>query len=98
MPNGKDSEGTTTVANAILAYLVAHPAAQDTSEGILQWWLLPGGVQCQLETVQRALEQLVAEKMVTATRASDQRVHYRLSVDPTQEARRRIRSEGGPPA
>jgi hypothetical protein len=44
---------------AIVAYLVRHPAASDTAEGICRWWLRPSGCEDDVAMVQGALEELV---------------------------------------
>jgi hypothetical protein len=51
------------VALAIMAYYRTHPKASDTSEGIADWW-----VRKDREVVKQALDLLVKQKLVAASR------------------------------
>ncbi len=52
----------------ILAYLTNHPAAQDTVEGIVQWWILDKRIQDSIVEVQRALDRLVSRQLLIETK------------------------------
>jgi hypothetical protein len=39
------SEGLMAAAREILSYLVEHPDAKDTIEGIINWWLSKGSTE-----------------------------------------------------
>jgi len=67
------------LAHQILAYLAEHPLAQDTLEGITEWWLLDREIVHQTSAVTSALEELVAEGLILETHAKDSRAHYRLN-------------------
>ena len=67
------------LAHQILAYLAEHPLAQDTLEGILEWWLLDREITHQTSAVANALAELVAKGLILETRAKDSRAHYRLN-------------------
>ena len=43
---------------ALLLYLVEHPDAKDTVEGIVHWWLAPAQADVAARTVNAALEDL----------------------------------------
>jgi hypothetical protein len=49
------------VAEAIRHYLVEHPQAMDTLEGIAEWWLLRQEIRVAVQRVERALGQLTAQ-------------------------------------
>lgn len=66
-------------AAEILEYLHRYPDAQDTYEGILQWWLLERRVQRGTVEVEAALRQLVAAGHLRERRGPDGRIHYRLN-------------------
>lgn len=51
------------LVDAIREYLVAHPRATDSADGIAQWWLGDEGI-ASVQLVRRALERLVAEGAV----------------------------------
>ena len=44
----------------IMAYLVDHPNARDTLEGIVEWWLLEREIKFETARVKEALSNLVA--------------------------------------
>jgi len=67
------------VALQILTYLGVHPNAQDTVEGIAQWWVMEQRVRCMSREVQRALAELVTKGMVLERTGRDGRAHYRLN-------------------
>lgn len=48
-----------TVASEIQRYLLNHPNAADSSEGVLRWWLKKQRYEDSMDIVQRALELLV---------------------------------------
>ena len=52
------------VAREIRQYLEHYPEAADTLEGIARWWLTQQRFQQARDTVQQALDQLVAEGVV----------------------------------
>jgi hypothetical protein len=53
------------VMQKILSYLLDHPDAKDTIQGILQWWLPHGGMVWRQEEIQEALDVLVARGWLT---------------------------------
>ncbi len=68
-----------SIAMEILAYLDSHPLAQDTLEGIAEWWLLEKRIRRPTTQVQRAVGQLQAAGLLVARTGTDGRVHYRLN-------------------
>lgn len=65
------------LAAQIRHYLEAHPAAADTLDGIVSWWL-PYQRDCQtVENVERALDALAAAGVVEKLKRSDGHVIYR---------------------
>jgi hypothetical protein len=53
------------VIQQILRYLIEHPDAKDTVQGILRWWLPKDPVERSEEEVQEVLEVLVARGWMT---------------------------------
>ena len=61
-PKDKNTFGRRRVLfQQILNYLIEHPDAKDTVEGILKWWLPGRKIEWGNEQVQEALDFLVAE-------------------------------------
>jgi hypothetical protein len=74
-------------AHDILAYLIENPGAQDTLDGIVQWWLLEQRIRGQTAEVKEALAELVAKKFVLVRKGKDSRTHYRLNRSKQGEIR-----------
>lgn len=67
------------IAREILSYLSEHPSAQDTLEGIVQWWLLEKKIKYQKGLVQEALADLVADGSINWHKGMDSRSYYRIN-------------------
>jgi predicted urease superfamily metal-dependent hydrolase len=67
------------IAREVLAYLTEHPGAQDTLEGIVEWWLLDQAIREWTKNVREALMELVAEGLVIERNGRDGRTHYRVN-------------------
>jgi len=79
----------------VLAYLVEHPEAQDTLEGILEWWLLEREIKFQATRVKEALSQLVAKGLILEKKGSDSQVHYRINQAKSKEIRDFFKQKDG---
>jgi hypothetical protein len=66
------------VAYEILRYLIKNPSAQDTLEGIVDWWFLPRTIKYQKVLVKKALDMLIDDGLVIAHQGSDSRTIYKL--------------------
>ena len=62
------SETRKEVSREILRYLLRHPDAQDTLEGISEWWLLEETILRKYAEVQAALATLVDRGFVLEKR------------------------------
>jgi len=67
------------VSHQILQYLVRNPDAQDTLEGILQWWLLEQQIRNSATTVREALEWLISKDLVRTRQGADMRTYFRVN-------------------
>ena len=76
---------TTSIADEILAYLVERPAAQDTFEGIVEWWFLEQEIQRRTTEVKDALASLVSKGFVIERKGRDSRLRYRINQRKIQE-------------
>ncbi len=63
----------------ILEYLLEHPSAGDTLEGIVDWWLLEQRIRFETLTVAQAVAQLVNDGLITAQQGPDSRIIYRAN-------------------
>lgn len=75
--NGSREVNVARVRSAILGYLDRHANAADTREGIIDWWLPIEQRALDRAVIERALEMLVAEGLLTGTRLVDGTVLYR---------------------
>jgi hypothetical protein len=67
------------IAYEILAYLAEHADAQDTLEGITEWWLLERNIERRALKVKEALNEFVAQGLVIECQGKDSRVRYRVN-------------------
>ena len=81
------------IASEILAYFAAHPQAQDTVEGIVEWWLLEQRIKRLTTQVKAALEQLVAAGLVIAREVTAGRVYYRVNQKKLSDIRRILKEK-----
>ena len=52
------------IAKMIIRYLNRHPNAADSAEGIVNWWLTQPFYGGSIETVNKALEHLLAQGLI----------------------------------
>ena len=62
-----------------MSYLARHPDAQDTVDGILDWWVSDSGPRTSNKRIARAIKQLVCQGALVARVNPDSRVTYRLA-------------------
>jgi len=67
---------------AIREYLRKNPNAQDTRDGIVQWWLTELRAKPREATVKQALDYLVHEGVLSEHKGKDARVSYRMKNPP----------------
>ncbi len=66
------------IAREILSYLSAHPDAQDTLEGIVQWWLRERKSDQHTTLVKEVLGDLVTQGLIEKIRMEGQTPYYRI--------------------
>ena len=71
----------------ILSYLADNPEANDTVEGITQWWLLEREIREERTRVERSLSALAAAGWLEEVRGGDSRSRYRLHPERADEVR-----------
>jgi hypothetical protein len=72
-----DEANVIRVRRAILDYLEHHEDAADTREGIIDWWLPAEHRAIDCAVIEQALETLVVDGFMQATRLVDGTVLYR---------------------
>jgi hypothetical protein len=75
------------LAYEVLSYLADHPSAQDTLEGIVQWWLLERYIADETRRVREALSELTARGLLLERRNGLSRLHYRINPGQMEEIR-----------
>ena len=70
-----------------MAYLSAHARAQDTFDGIVEWWLLDQKIKRETRQVQKVLDELVAQELISLREAKDSRTHYRINKRKVKDIR-----------
>lgn len=76
----------------ILSYLLKHPDAQDTLEGIIQWWLLERYIRQKAALVSQALSELVNKGLIVESYHSSSPMRYQINKDNMQKIQDIIRS------
>ncbi len=66
------------IARTILNYLRKNPEAQDTLEGIVQWWLPDAQHQRRTGSIKEALDHLSAVGLISEHKGKDGQVSYRV--------------------
>jgi len=83
----------TEIARRILIYLEENPEAQDSIEGILQWWLLERTVHYEKIRVEEVIEDLVSRNLVVARQITGLPIMYSLNPSKLEEIRLTYRKE-----
>ena len=83
------------IGNEILAYMVDHPKAQDTLEGIVNWWLLERAIKFQEAQVKKALAELVAKGLVIEQKGNNSMIHYRVNQSKFEEIKKLVKLMSG---
>ena len=75
----QNAVGAAGVAGNILSYLADHPDAEDTLDGIVEWWLMRQRIRQETARVKHALSELVSEGFVIERRAAGSLARYRVN-------------------
>ena len=79
------SNSSDPLADEILRYLLAHPEAGDTIDGIADWWLNERRVRQGIAEVEIALRRLVERGLVDVAVRRDGKRHYSLKLEKKQD-------------
>lgn len=81
----------------ILAYLTRNPSAEDTVEGIVEWWLLDQRIRSESERAKQALAELVSKGLVLERAGRDARCRYRVNAERLKEIKKLLGRAGRQP-
>jgi Fe2+ or Zn2+ uptake regulation protein len=76
-----NSENCGQTVRRILSYLLRHPNAQDTLEGIAEWWIMEEQIYQKYREVDEALNILVEENLVVKTQYANSDTLYSLNAE-----------------
>jgi DNA-binding PadR family transcriptional regulator len=79
------------VIRHILRYLIEHPDAKDTLQGLHRWWLPGGVIEWEEGVVQDALDMLVARGWLTQRQITSSRNVYCMNQDKLEEIQEFLR-------
>jgi hypothetical protein len=75
--------------------MVEYPKAQDTLEGIVEWWLLERKIEFVKVSVKEALSELVAKGMILEKKGPDSQIHYRINRKKQEEIKKFVKMTSG---
>lgn len=78
VPDG-NAQTSEEVVREILRYLVKHPAAKDTLEGIARWWLDRQQVERSVEEVVHSVRLLVSRGLILERHRKTGRPYYQVN-------------------
>jgi hypothetical protein len=84
------------VTNDVLSYLIDHQDAQDTLEGIVEWWLVEQKIKQHTATVKEVLAELVNRGYLLESKGLDSRSSYRINHSRKKEIVRLIEESTAP--
>lgn len=93
MPEAGSPGGRRTVTRDILHYLLEHPDAKDTRDGILRWWIPQRTSEPDMAVVQGALDDLVSKGWIFKRQTVPDRVIYSMNKDHLKEIQTSVDSE-----
>ena len=67
------------MAYEIMTYLAENPDAQDTLDGVVEWWLLEQRIKKQMREVKATLDELVENGLLVERRGKDSKTHYKIN-------------------
>ena len=85
MKAGLCLQGKSEIVCEILTYLKDHPEAQDTLDGVVQWWMLERKIIQQTALVKEALAELVKKGVVLERKTRSAPPRYCLNLKRAEE-------------
>ncbi|HME41663.1 MAG TPA: hypothetical protein VKF36_01140 [Syntrophorhabdales bacterium] len=92
-----EDQSQTAYEILILSYLAEYSGAQDTLDGIIEWWLLERHVKYQIARVRDALRALVKDGLVLEHRMQNLPTRYGVNRDKVAEIRKILEEKSARP-
>ena len=73
--------GNDTITRAILGYLLKHPDAGDTLEGIASWWIARELIESETTRITKIIEALLNEGFLLKQVQEDKTTFYYLNKE-----------------
>ena len=80
----------TEISNAVLSYLLEHPDAQDTMEGIIEWWLMAHMIESRANIIKEAVVDLTSQQLLLEHQGKDLYTRYRINRRKLEEIKTRL--------
>ncbi|MGA1841145.1 MAG: hypothetical protein ACMUIU_11020 [bacterium] len=80
------------IAFEVLSYLYKHPNAQDTVEGIAQWWIMERQINQTISDVEKALALLCSKRWIIAIQIPDSNILYKINKQKIKDIKNLIES------
>jgi len=64
------------LGDAVIEYLVEHPQASDTLEGIAEWWIMRQHVRIEVTTLAKVLRELVGSDVLEKFGEGDKALYH----------------------
>lgn len=75
--------------------MIEHPGAQDSFEGIVQWWILERSLKAWLPVITEAVAELVEQGLLERRATSNGTVLYRMNPARIEELQDLLRKYNG---
>ncbi len=76
------------ITRRLLSYLLRHPEARDTVEGMTRWWLLEEEIHERLTEISQGIASLVKQGFILEERHGTSLPLYRLNPEKKEEVKR----------
>ena len=76
---------TQETAYKILAYLMDNPDAQDTLEGIVDWWLLQQDIKRNVAVIRKTVDELIHQGFLLERQGNDRTKYYQVNRERLHE-------------
>ena len=85
---------TQETSHKILAYLMDNPDAQDTFEGIVDWWLLQQDIMRNVALIRQTVDGLIHQGFLLERQGDGRRKYYQLNHERLPEIAALIHEKG----